>query len=252
MQRELREVLIAGKLAPMESSDPTLDSIVELFRSLPHVLFCVKRPDGSYQHANRAFAVRCGKKHELDVVDCRAVDLFPSELARSYEAQDQAVLATGRPVTNQLELISRHDGSLGWFLTSKSPVFGPEGIAAVMVVSIDLNAASTNGDALGNLAAVVDRVRAEPEKSWRVSELATLSGLGIRQLERRMQRVLGVGAKQFLQMTRVDLAARLLTTSSMALGVVADQCGYYDQSQFSREFRLQTGMTPGKYRSLVS
>ena len=235
----------------VDSVDPTLNSVVALFRALPHVLFCVKRPDGSYQHANRAFALRCGKKHESEVVGSRAVDLFPVELARSYEAQDRAVLTTGRPVSNQLELISRHDGNLGWFLTSKSPIAGPEGITAVMVISLDLNAASTSGDALGNLAAVVDRVRAEPEKRWRVSELAILSGLGVRQLERRMQRILGVGAKEFLQMTRVDYAARLLTSTSLPLGVVADQCGYYDQSQFSREFRMQTGVAPGKYRLLV-
>lgn len=235
----------------MDTSDPTLHSVVELFRSLPHVLFCVKRPDGSYQYANRAFALRCGKKHESDVVNRQAVDLFPAELARSYEAQDRAVLSTGRSVTNQLELISRPDGNLGWFLTSKSPIAGPEGIAAVMVISIDLNAASTHGDALGNLAAVVDRVRAEPARRWRVTELAQLSGLGVRQLERQMQRVLGLGAKQFLQTTRVEYAARLLTTGSMPLATVADQCGYYDQSQFSREFRLQTGMAPGKYRALA-
>ena len=235
----------------MDNGDPTLNSVVDLFRSLPHVLFCVKRPDGSYQHANRAFALRCGKKHESEVVDRKAVDLFPPELARSYEAQDRAVLETGRSVTNQLELISRPDGNLGWFLTSKSPVAGPEGITAVMVVSIDLNAASTHSDTLGNLAVVVDRVRAEPARRWRVTELAKLSGLGVRQLERQMQRVLGVGAKQFLQTTRVEYAARLLTTGSLALALVADQCGYYDQSQFSREFRLQTGMAPGKYRSLA-
>ncbi len=235
----------------MDTSDPTLHSVVELFRSLPHVLFCVKRPDGSYQYANRAFALRCGKKHESDVVNRQAVDLFPAELARSYEAQDRAVLSTGRSVTNQLELISRPDGNLGWFLTSKSPIAGPEGIAAVMVISIDLNAASTHGDALGNLAAVVDRVRAEPARRWRVTELAQLSGLGVRQLERQMQRVLGLGAKQFLQTTRVEYAARLLTTGSMPLATVADLCGYYDQSQFSREFRLQTGMAPGKYRALA-
>jgi AraC-like DNA-binding protein len=235
----------------MDNADPTLSSVVALFRALPHVLFCVKRTDGSYQHANRAFAVRCGKKHESDVIGCRAVDLFPAELARSYEAQDLAVLTTGRPVSNQLELISRHDGNLGWFLTSKSPIVGPDGINAVMVISLDLNAASTTSDALGNLAAVVDQVRAEPARRWRVSELATLSGLGVRQLERRMQRVLGVGAKEFLQMTRVDYAARLLTSSALPLGVVADQCGYYDQSQFSREFRMQTGLAPGKYRSLL-
>ena len=234
----------------MDITNPILSGIVELFGSSPHVLFCIKRPDGTYQQANRAFALRCGKKHEREVLDRRALDLFPLELARSYEAQDRAVLTTGRPVTNQLERISRPDGSLGWFLTSKSPISGPVGIEAVMVVSIDLNAASMRGDSLGSLANVVDRVRAEPGKRWRVAELAKLSGLGIRQLERQMQRVLGVGAKQFLQTTRVEFAARLLTTNSLPLAVIAEQCGYYDQSQFSREFRSQTGMAPGKYRSL--
>ena len=251
MNRMWESSTVTDTANPTNAMNPTLSSIVEIFGPLPHVLFCLKRPDGSYAQANRAFALRCGKNHEREVLDRCAIELFPPELARSYEAQDRAVLTTGRPVTNQLERISRPDGTLGWFLTSKSPIHGPGGIEAVMVVSIDLNAASMRGDSLGSLANVVDRVRTEPGKRWRVAELAKLSGLGIRQLERQMQRVLGVGAKQFLQTTRVEHAAMLLTTNSSTLAAIAEQCGYYDQSQFSREFRSQTGMAPGKYRTLA-
>jgi AraC-like DNA-binding protein len=221
----------------------------EVFAEFPHVLYCVKNAAGQYTAANMAFVHRCGVKRVAQVIGKCAADLFPSDLAGSYEAQDRAVLSTGRRLVNHLETIARAETEPGWFLTTKvKDASGDE--PRLVVVSIDLGAPVSQRSSLDHLSGMLTAVRSEPGRSWKVKQLADMVGVGERQLERRMQRVLGMSVKGFLQSERVAYAARLLTSSSYSLAEVAANCGYYDQSQFSRQFRAATGLTPGRYRRL--
>lgn len=219
------------------------------FRDLPHVLFCLKNEEGRYIAANLSFAQRCGLKSVKGVIGRSAAELFPDELAASYESQDRAVISTGRRVVNHLETIPRPDGEQGWFLTTKLKA-GSEGDPLVVVVSVDLNAPVSSSTALDHLSGMLTAVRNDPGNAWRVAHLAKMVGVSERQLERRVQRVLGVTVKTFLQAERLRFAAALLTSSSLTLAEVAATAGYYDQSQFSREFRAAVGLTPGQYRRI--
>lgn len=224
-----------------------------IFERLPHVLYCEKNGEGAYVFANQAFAQRCGRRRVGEILGRRASDLFPADLAISYEAQDRAVLSTGFAVINHLEVISRSNGNLGWFLTTKvklDPTDGGAGEALLIVVSVDLNAPVDEHSSLDNLSGLLTSVRAAPGRAWRVAQLAEMVGIGERQLERRMQRLLGIGAKSFIQTVRIGHAAQLLASSKLTLAEVADACGFYDQSQLTRQFRTAKGMTPGTYRQL--
>ncbi len=223
--------------------------LVTVFAELPHVLFCIKDEDGTYVAVNRAFARRCGQVRVGDVIGQRASDLFPIDLASSYDRQDRAVLSTGLAVLNHLEIITRADGEPGWFITTKLRV-DSDAAPVVVVVSTDLNAPVSQDSALDDLSGLLNEVRGDPGRAWRVSQLAALVGIGERQLERRVQRVLGVTVKGFLQAERIGFAARLLSTSENTLSEVSATAGFYDQSQFTRQFRLATGLTPGQYRNL--
>jgi AraC-like DNA-binding protein len=222
---------------------PLLDAV---FAELPHVLYCVKNVDGFYTAANISFARRCGLRTVAAVIGKRATDLFPLDLATSYEAQDRAVLSTGRRVVNHLEIITRADAEPGWFLTTK--VKDEHNEPGVVVVSIDLGAPVSQRSSLDHLSGILTAVRDDPGRTWRVRQLAEMVGVGERQLERRMQRVLGTSVKGFLQAERIAMASRLLTTTKTPLAEIAGICGYYDQSQFSRQFRAATGLSPGRYR----
>ncbi len=49
-------------------------------------------------------------------------DIFPPEQAAAFHVDDQHVFDTGQPVLNRVEKITRLDGLLRWFLTSKVPL----------------------------------------------------------------------------------------------------------------------------------
>lgn len=224
-------------------------ALTELLTDVPHVMFCVKDLDGRYIAVNQAFADRAGRATVTDVVGRTAAELFPAELAESYERQDARVLSTGQALRNELELILRPDGSIGWYVTSKTilgPPMAPTGIASV---SVDLRAPADAGGANAKVAAAVTFARAHCTEPLPVADLATAAGLSVTQFERAIKRALGLSAKQLILRLRLEEAIQRLRTTDAPVAQIAHECGYYDQSAFTRQFRRVVGMGPGAYRS---
>ena len=51
--------------------------------------------------------------------------------------------------------------------------------------------------------------------------------------------------------TRIAESKRLLANTRMDLSMIAQQCGFYDQSHFSRHFQRAINITPGHFRKLM-
>ncbi len=234
-----------GPLGPF----PCQDELLELYDLLVDVIFCMKEPDGVYVAVNRAFVRRTGRTSKRDVVGKRASDLFIPQLAERYEEQDQRVLATGKPLRDELELIRREDGSIGWYLTTKLPVKGSDGTTAGLVtISRDLATPSDEGITMESLHRVVQLVQDRLAEPLRVADLAAAADCSTASLERRMKKVFGVTATQFVLRTRVDRATQLLTTSDTPLADIAADVGFYDQADFTRRFARLTNETPAQFR----
>ncbi len=223
---------------------------VVLFRQLvdgiPQVLGSVKDLEDRHVYANEGFCARLGLK-SADVLGRTVPELFGRELAESYLTQDELVLKTGRPVQHQLELIVRADGQLGWYVTSKSLIRTESGQpSGIAVLSVDLH--SQVNSAHAGLAKVIRAVRDHIHSQWRVSEMAEVAGISATSLERLARRTLGLPPQQLLQRLRLEHAVALITQTDMNLGDISAECGFYDQSSFTRQFRKVLGLTPGAYR----
>jgi PAS domain S-box-containing protein len=248
-------LLVAVRLIPNDASGqpsgraplpPAARAFAELVDGLPQVLGCLKSPEGSYLWSNTGFANRLGMSPD-EVVGQEVGELFPVEFARSYTAQDAQVLRTGQPLQHHLELIVRADGAIGWYVTSKSRLLDELGsVWGLAVLSIDLQ--SQLDSAHSGLAEVIARVRSDVGHQWRVSELAAIAGLSPKQLERLCRRTLGIGPQRLVQRLRLEYAVQLITTTRQTLGEVSAECGFYDQSSFTKQFRSVLGLTPGAYR----
>jgi AraC family cel operon transcriptional repressor len=81
-----------------------------------------------------------------------------------------------------------------------------------------------------------------------VNALARLADRGPEHLSRLMRRHLGLTPSQWLNRQRLDYAARLLETTSLAVGEVALEAGFENLSHFHRLFKGQHGVTPRQYR----
>ncbi len=230
--------------------DRGLAAVTEVLATTPHVMFCIKGVDGTYLAANQAFADRAGVAAVGDVVGQSASDLFPADLVERYAAQDDDVMSTGHMLSNELEVITRPDGSYGWFLTSKSRWLDAEGRpAGLVIVSIDQRAAVDGAAPHRRLAAAVDLARTRFAQQPTVGEMAAAAEMTVSQLERTARRVLGLTPKQLILRFRLEEALRLLDDPSASIADIASRCGYYDQSAFGRQFKRTVGLSPAAYRS---
>lgn len=233
---------------------PCQDELLSLFESLVDVIFSMKHADGRYVAVNAAFVRRTGRSSKRDVIGRRADELFQPALAERYAEQDAEVMRTGSPLRDELELIRRENGSLGWYLTTKEPVHDAHTGDALGVVcaSRDLRTPGDDGEAVASLAQVVDHVRTHLADRIRVAELAEVAGCSTTQLERRMRRTFGLTPTQYVLRVRVDRAAELLSGTDRKIAEIASETGFYDQADFTHRFARLTNETPAQFRSHVA
>jgi len=72
--------------------------------------------------------------------------------------------------------------------------------------------------------------------------------LSERQLERIFNDFIGFAPREFIKISRINRAIRLLP-SYTRLTDVALECGFFDQSHFIRSFKSVTGLTPKQFKS---
>jgi AraC-like DNA-binding protein len=80
--------------------------------------------------------------------------------------------------------------------------------------------------------------------------LLDTTGLGTRQKERRFRRITGINSHLLKRLKRFEHLFRLIsgkTEREIRLTDFAYEIGYYDQSQFIREFRKSFGKSPGQF-----
>ncbi|MDR3202321.1 MAG: AraC family transcriptional regulator [Bifidobacteriaceae bacterium] len=232
------------------------EELLELLDELPGVMFCVKDASGRYVAVNPAFVRRSSARSEREALGRTAGELFVPELAERYEHQDSEVLASGRALRGQLEIIRHPEGRPGWYVTTKLPLVrdpgaGPRAIA-VIAISTDLRSAAADDVTYHGLARVVELVRtrlaAEPSRAPASTEMAAAAGCSVSTLDRHMRRVFGLSPRQFVLKQRMDRAMTLLSTTDLPIATVAEQAGFYDQPAFTRQLARLIGETPAQFR----
>ena len=226
--------------------------ILELIDLLVDVMFCMKDTESKYVAVNSAFVRRAGRSSKRDVIGRRAIDLFSAPMAERYEEQDRRVFATGRPLRDELELIRRKGGGLGWYVTTKLPAASrtePGRMCGLVSISRDLLTPSEDDVSAHALRRVVEHVREHLTDTIRVPDLASAAGLSRSQLERRMRKAFGLSAMQYVLRARSERAAELLADTDLPLAEVAVMAGFYDQADLTRRFARLTNETPAQFRA---
>ena len=229
----------------------TASSFVErLFDQVPDVVFFVKDRNGRYKMVNQTLVARCGKPSKDELLGRTSKEVFPAPLGDRFLEQDQAVCTSGSPIVQNLELHLYPTRLEGWCLTDKTPLYGTDGaVIGVAGISRDLQSPGGTTDGFAELAAAVEHIRFHFGRALRVEKLAQIAGLSVYQLNRRLRSIFGITASQLITKTRIDAASRMLRRGSTPIAEIANTCGYFDQSAFSRVFRRTVGLTPRNYRA---
>lgn len=224
-----------------------------LFDQLTDTVFFVKNSEGQYIVVNQTLVTRCGLQSKDDLIGCRPEDVYPDPFGQEYRQQDQEVLDQGKPINNKLEIQISPTLGLCWCLTTKVPLHGKDrSIIGIAGISRDLKPCNKKSEDYGRIAESVDYIKEHYAEPLKVDELAEMVGLSVYQYEQRMQKIFSLTAGQFIQKTRIEAALWQLRETTDPVVYVAVDCGYADQSAFSRIFKKITGFSPGRYRQLSS
>jgi AraC family transcriptional regulator len=83
-----------------------------------------------------------------------------------------------------------------------------------------------------------------------LAELAGLARMSVRHFCRAFRASMGCSPHQYLLRQRVERARQLIAARQMPLCDIAQAAGFADQSQLTRTFRKQVGITPAAYRAV--
>jgi len=220
-----------------------------VFDHLPGVSFFAKNRDYELVIANRAFWERLDCASEADLIGKTDFQLFPERLAEKFRSDDEKVMTTGKPMLKIIELFFNRQGLPDWYFTNKFPVFGADG----SVIGVMGTVQSYHGRKAAltphlELDRAVSFLRDHFREPVSMSALAKMSGMSIRQFNRRFREVFGTNPTSFLIKTRVQAACDDLRRTDRSICEIAVDYGFYDQSSFTQHFRKHVGMTPLRYR----
>lgn len=221
-----------------------------LFDRLGDLVYFIKNERAEYIVMNQTLVERCGRRTKAELLGKRADELFPPPLGDSYRDQDSQVLERGATLLDQLELHLYPTGRRGWCLTSKLPLRDHAGrIIGLVGISKDLQAPDERGEDYSSVAVALRHLRAHLGEPLRVRDLARMARQSPYQFERRIRRIFRLTTGQLIQKTRIEAALRLLRDTRRTVADIAQECGYSDQSAFTRTFRRTVGLAPSLYRS---
>lgn len=239
---------------PSEDPGARIDAIevgllARLFDQSPDVAFFVKDLGGRYVAVNESLAARHGLKTASEAIGKRPRDICPGEFGRLPSEQDTKVLRTGRPLVDQLEMHWYRPHDPVWCLTTKLPIRDAEGrIVGLIGFSRDVRQPIEPDEIPAGFARALEEFELNLAGEASPATLAARSGLSLQRLARLTKRLFGLTTRQFITKTRVAAASRLLLESDRSIAEIAQACGFYDHSAFTRAFRSATGVTPSEYR----
>ncbi len=96
---------------------------------------------------------------------------------------------------------------------------------------------------------VAAHIRRNLDRDLDVQSLADLAGLSRAHFTRVFTDCEGSSPAEFVQLERMRLAARLLTSGTLSVKAIATHCGFEDPNYFAKVFRRTYGISPSQFRS---
>ena len=226
-----------------------METVAELFESMPDAAFFVKDRAGRYVAVNRSLLLRAGLRHRKELLGRHVSEIFPPDLAGRYAAQDEHILRTGRAIRDQLELHWRVNHQRGWCLTTKLPLKDASGaVIGIVGISRDVRAPGDDQDVPQGMAQALRQLQRHHASKISTAQLAAWAGVSSVKFARLARRLFGLTPSQLIIQARLNAAAEMLRRSRQSISDIGIACGFTDHSAFSRAFRSAVGMTPSEYR----
>lgn len=230
------------QIAPSDLFFPLMDLI-------PGVFFFAKDGDGKLMLMNRRMSEVYHVDDPAKLVGLTDFAMNPVDMAKAFVADDRAVIETGKPLLNRLELWFDEMGLPAWVFVNKLPLRNKDGeIIGLMGITQSYRSRVVAYGRSHPVTKAVEHIIQNYSQPLPLDELARIACVSPRQLQRVFRSVFGEGPHEFLIKARLGAACAKIRETEMTMGEVAECCGFTDQSSFTRHFREHFGFTPRRYR----
>jgi AraC-like DNA-binding protein len=128
---------------------------------------------------------------------------------------------------------------------------GPKGeVVGLYGISRDIQLPNERSADYAGIAEAVHEIQTRFDQPLKVKDLAGRAGLSVYRFEQRIRKIFHLTAGQLIQKTRMEAAVQQLREMDIPIAALALDCGYSDQSAFTRQFRQAVGVSPSEYRRM--
>ncbi|MBP5580866.1 MAG: helix-turn-helix domain-containing protein, partial [Ruminococcus sp.] len=127
----------------------------------------------------------------------------------------------------------------------------PTDMIAQLEERLEAARSSSDGSSSAYLAKIRElrcHVYEEPQLEWTADNASAKIGISTSYFQHLYRQFLNISFNADVISARLALAERLLTSTALRIGEIAEKCGYPDASHFMKLFRRKKGMTASEYR----
>lgn len=230
------------------AAGPNTAAFKAMFDAAPGLCLNMKDLKGRFMALNRRNCEVSGIKDEMDVIGLTSADIFPPKYANAYMALDAEVRRTRQPILNRVTEFPT-DKSRNFMVSNLYPLIDADGrLIGTAHVYLVTDSADSEGRRFNRLREVADHIAHHYAQNLTVESLATLAGMSSSAFKRAFSSTFNTSPGKYILTTRLNAARERLEKTDKLVADIAQECGFYDQSHFTKVFFRVRGITPGEYR----
>ena len=96
---------------------------------------------------------------------------------------------------------------------------------------------------------ITEYIKANYHSEISLQKLSRIVGMNMSYISRKFKEFKRIGVSEYVNIVRINEAAKLLKNTNFSIIRIANEVGYNDSSYFAMIFKQKMGVTPKKYRN---